>query len=258
MANEGQFIVHIEGKHGSIPISPDNFDITMLYEILGCVKDLLKQDKDIDVPTVLEGLEKGSVRGLFRTSKEQAVKVAAVLSMLAGSASLDQFDHGTSKAFEGFQSFAVRHNLSVGLATSESHHEVKIHPTSNLHRSRDMWVDAEVYLYGKITDAGGTTTTNIHLLTELGTLIIKASEEEIVSISENPLYKKYGIRALGKQHAETGEIDKKSLRFLEIIDYSPVFDEEYLESKIDAATPVWQGVDVDKFLLEIREDAYAG
>ena len=120
-----------------------------------------------------------------------------------------------------------------------------------------MWVDTEVYLYGKIMDAGGVTKTNVHLQTDVGNVTIEATEQEIVSIKENPLYKMYGIRAKGKQNVITGEIDRKSLRFLSIIDYSPSYDESYLNSKIDEATSTWNGVDVNMFLHEIREGAYA-
>jgi len=258
MINEGQFIVHIEGKKGCVPLSPDNFDITMLHEILGYVKDLLKQEKGTDTPTVLSGIENGSVKGLFKTSKENAVKISAVLSMLAQTPMLDQFEPSTSRAFEGFQSFAVRYDVRVGLSTSVNpDKEVSISPTTNLHRTNDMWVDTEVYLYGKIMDAGGVTKTNVHLQTDIGNVKIEASEEEIVSIKENPLYKMYGIRAKGKQNVITGEIDRRSLRFLNIIDYNPSYDEAYLNSKIEKATPTWRGIDIKSFLHEIREGVYA-
>lgn len=257
MNNEGEFVVHIEGKKGNLPLSPANFDISMLRDILIPVSELLKQDKGIESNTVLTGIEEGSVKGIFKTSKETAAKVSAVLLMLAQSPTLDQFDTNTGKAFEGFQSFAVKHDVKIGLSTSFSPQEVSITPESNLYRSTELWVDAEVYLYGKIVDAGGMTKTNLHMQTELGNLIIEATEDEIVSIKDNPIYKMYGVRASGKQNIKTGEIDKRSLHFIEIIDYSPSFDKSYIDAKIEQATPSWKGVDVDAFLHELREGGYA-
>ena len=35
-------------------------------------------------------------------------------------------------------------------------------------------------------------------------------------------------------------------------EYGHVFDEEYLNSKIEKATQTWQGIDVDVFLHELR------
>ncbi len=38
---------------------------------------------------------------------------------------------------------------------------------------------------------------------------------------ENLLYKTFGIRATGKQHSETGEVDTSTLKLIELVDYQP-------------------------------------
>ena len=82
---------------------------------------------------------------------------------------------------------------------------------------------------------------------------IKANKEYLSEIEGNPLYRKYGVRVKAKQNAVTGDIDKGSLELLELIDYSPKFDENYLESLISRAAPKWAGIGTDVWLANIRE-----
>jgi hypothetical protein len=69
---------------------------------------------------------------------------------------------------------------------------------------------------------------------------------------ENLLYKKFGVRAIGKQNIETGEIDTKSLTLVELINYNPKFDPDYLSSLISKAQKSWAGVDTDEWLMNLR------
>ena len=61
----------------------------------------------------------------------------------------------------------------------------------------------------------GKSKANIHLDTkDYGYLSIETGEEFLKAREENLLYKKFGVRASGKQNIETGEIDTKSLFFI--------------------------------------------
>ena len=67
------------------------------------------------------------------------------------------------------------------------------------------------------------------------------------------LYKKFGIRATGKQHSETGEIDSSTLKFIELVDYQPKYDEQYLKSLRNKAKKSWlSNINSDNWLNEIR------
>lgn len=66
------------------------------------------------------------------------------------------------------------------------------------------------------------------------------------------LYKKYGVRAVGKQNIETGEIDKSSLKLVELIDFTPKYDDEYLNSLILKAKAHWKNIDADEWLTKYR------
>ena len=72
-------------------------------------------------------------------------------------------------------------------------------------------------------------------------------------MDENIIHKKsYGIRATGKQHSETGEIDKSSLKFIELVNFQPTYDEKYLKSLRDKAKKSWLGnINPDIWLREL-------
>jgi len=75
----------------------------------------------------------------------------------------------------------------------------------------------------------------------------------LAKYEDNILYKTLGIRATGKQHSETGEIDTGTLKFIELVDYQPKYDEAYLNTLIEKASQSWAKIiDKDKWLKEIR------
>ena len=45
MENKGQVTIHIEGSYGSEPLTPDNYDITLMQNVLGYAIALLDLDK---------------------------------------------------------------------------------------------------------------------------------------------------------------------------------------------------------------------
>lgn len=117
--------------------------------------------------------------------------------------------------------------------------ELKIDRTTRLFRTSTIWADAEFYFYGKITNAGGKEKANIHNMTdEFGIIRIDTPQALLENLEENILYKSFVIRALGNQNTETGEIDKSSLVFVEMIDYSPKYDNDYLQ-KIRKKAKTW-------------------
>ena len=120
-----------------------------------------------------------------------------------------------------------------------------------------MWVDAELYFYGTLVDAGGKDKSNIHLETKnFGTIVVSVDRETLKNEERNLLYKDYGIQASGKQNVVTGEIDRSSLKLLKIIDYTPLYDGDYLEELIGKVGDRFKDMDVDEYISNIR-GAYA-
>lgn len=257
MQNKGQVTIHIEGKYGAEALTPENYDITLMQSVLEYAIALLDLDKRKETPITTFRVESGSVNNVFTTSKQKAVEFASVLALVASTASIDQLDAKTAVAFEGMQKFAIQNNFNIDVSTSEStEHVVRITPQTYYKRTENVWADAEVYYYGTIVDAGGKNKSNIHLDTKDGLIMIDADKEILTSIEGNPLYRKFGVRATAKQNIISGDIDRSSLKLIEMIEFEPKFDLAYLEKKIEASTPVWSGIDADEFLHEIREGVY--
>jgi hypothetical protein len=88
---------------------------------------------------------------------------------------------------------------------------------------------------------------------DFGILNIHTNKDYLTTLENNILYRTYGIRAIGKQHIETGELDRSSLHFVELIDYQPRYDEDYLNSLRAKAQNNWlKDINTDDWLTEIR------
>ena len=82
-------------------------------------------------------------------------------------------------------------------------------------------------------------------------IIRKQLENNLKEKEQNLLYKTIGLKAQGLQNINTGKLE--NLSFIEFVDYSPVYDEKYMQECVEKATPAWADVkDVDKWINELR------
>lgn len=251
----GYIEINIRGSKGNLEISPDNYDIREVISILENAEKLLYPNDRNNRPTISYSIEKGSVRHIFKTSIQYIIAFNAIIGQVHQVHSIDFLDVLTAKAFENIQDIASKRNYNFSIKTSlENSNEIIIDNKTNYKRTEAVWVDAEFYFYGKVTNAGGKDKANIHIVTEdLGTLRIQTPIIFLEKYEENMLYKTLGIRAIGKQHSETGEIDVTTLKFIELVDYQPKYDEKYLNALIEKATNNWSKLkDKDAWLREIR------
>lgn len=249
--------IHISGLKGNLELSPDNFDIRETMVLLENAESLLFPVDKKSRPTISYKVEEGSVRHVFKTAIQFVIGFNAIIGQVEVSQSIDFLDLKTAQAFETFQQIAKNKNYTIVINTSiDNTNKVQIDNSSNFVRTEAVWADAEFYLYGKITNAGGKEKANIHVVTEeYGSLIIHVPISFLEAYDNNMLYKKYGVRVLGRQHSETGELDTSSLQFVEFVDYRPRYDEQYLNTLIDKATRSWSGIkDKNTWLRQIRGD----
>jgi len=206
-------------------------------------------------PTISYRIEEGSVKHVFRTSMQHIIGFNAIIGRVKQIQNIDFLDIETARAFESIQDIATKKNYTFHIGTSlDQSNEMGIDKTTRLYRKEAIWVDAELYFYGKITNAGGKGKTSLHILTDQGTLVIQTPLSFFENLEENIIHKRpYGVRASGKQHTETGEIDTSTLKFIELVDYQPKYDEQYLNTLREEAKKNWLGeIDPDKWLREIR------
>ena len=256
MDQRGTIEIRVSGSKGNLELSPDHYDIKEIAQLFDTVEAILFSGNKIQRPEISYSIEKGSVRHVFKTSFQTIIAVSAVLANILETGSIDKLDLPTARAIEKLQADAVSKNYEFVISTSEWQDGVlRITPQTHYCRSAEIWVDAEVYLYGTLTDAGGKDKSNIHLDTkEYGQVTIDSDKEYLKNVKDNLLYKEFGVRAKAKQSLATGEIDLSSLKLISLHGYKPVYDKQYLNGLIDKASKSWAGVDVERFLSDMRGD----
>jgi hypothetical protein len=256
MDQRGTIEIRVSGSKGNLELSPDHYDIKEIAQLFDAVEAILFSGGKKQRPEITYSIESGSVRHIFKTSFQAIVATSAILANIWETGSIDKLDLPTARAIEKLQADAISKNYEYTIRTSEWHGgELKITPQTHFQRSSEIWVDAEIYLYGTLTDAGGKDRSNIHLDTkEYGQVTIDSDKEYLKNRPENLLYKEFGVRAKGKQSLATGEIDLSSLKLISLHGYRPVYDENYLNGLIAKASKSWAGVDVDRFMSELRGD----
>ena len=255
MERVGSIEIRIKGSKGNIELTPDNYDIREIISILENAENLLFPGEKRDRPVIGYKIEEGSVKHILRTSIQYIIGLNAIIGQINKSQSIDFLDLGSAKALESIQEIALRKGYVFTLNTSlEQTNSIVIDRTTRFVRTEAIWADAEFYFYGKLTNAGGKDKANIHLLSdEYGSIRIQTPISFLEGYEENLLYKTFGIRAIGKQHSETGEIDTSSLKFIELLDYDPKYDEQYLKQLRQKAKKAWLGsIDPDDWLNRIR------
>lgn len=250
----GNIEIKVVGKSGNLELKPENYDIKHIASILQNVEDLLYPNNKKDRPIITYDIREGSVRHIFKTPVQYIIGFSAILGQIQVSNSIDFLDLKTARAIESIQQLSQQKNYEFQFSTSvKKGVELSINPNTGFFRTENTWVDAEFYFYGTLKDAGGKSKANIHLDTDdHGYLTIETGQHFLMEREENLLYKKYGVRAKGKQNLDTGEIDTKSLELVELINYNPEFDPDYLSALILKAKNKWKGVDADEWLSNLR------
>ena len=255
MEKIGFIEIIITGSKGNLDLTPDNYDIREIIAILENAENLLYAAEKRDRPTISYRIEGGSVKHILKTAIQFIIGFNAIIGQVNLVQNIDFMDLNTAKAFESIQDIAVKRGYVFSIRTSlDQTNEVTIDRTTRFFRSEEIWADAEFYLYGKVTNAGGKDKANIHISTEeYGTVRVQTPISFLERYEENMLYKTFGIRASGKQHSETGEIDASTLKFIELLDYQPRYDEQYLQALRERAKTSWLGgINPDNWLNEIR------
>jgi hypothetical protein len=247
--------IKISGSQGNLGLTPDNYDIRDIISILENAENLLFPDTKRERPIISYKIEEGSVKHILKTSIQYIIGFNAIIGQVGRVQNIDFLDVNTARAFENIQDIAARKNYVFSIRTSlDQTNEVQIDKSSRYYRTEAFWAEAEFYFYGKVTNAGGKDKANIHVFTEeMGTVRIQTPIHFLKQYDGNLLYKTFGIRATGKQHSGTGEIDMTTLKFVELVDYQPTYNENYLKILRDKARKSWlNDINPDNWLKELR------
>ena len=253
MNSLGEIEIRVEGLIGSQKLTPGLVDIDEIKELLTQASNLLfPTEKRSQRPLISYEIEEGSVRHKFRTLTQTVIGFGAVISQISSEAQIDFLHDRSAAAIESLQQLAVAKDYSVTITANDN--QLRIDKTTHFVRSEKIWVDAEFYLYGELTNAGGKSSPNIHLDTEeFGSLRIATDRQYLKGEDKNLLYKKFGVRVKGRQNLQTFEMDRNSLDFVELFDFDAEYSESYLNGLMKRAAPAWEGVvDADAWLNGIR------
>jgi hypothetical protein len=254
----GEIEIHIEGRVGAQQLTPALVDIDEIRTILAEAGDLLfPTEKRSQRPLISYEISEGSVRHRFRTLMQTVIGFGAVIAQVGAEGHINFLHERTAAAVESLQRIAREKDYVVTLRANEQ--SLRIDRTTHYERSEQVWVDAEFYLYGELTNAGGKNNPNIHLdTTEHGTLRIAVEKDYLRQGERNLLYKKFGVRVAGRQNLKTFEMDPNSLRFIELLDQDGAYSQSYLDGLLQRAAPAWAEVtDADAWLAELRGGAHA-
>lgn len=254
----GEIEIHIEGQVGAQKLSPALVDIDEIRGLLAEAADLLfPTEKRSQRPVISYEISEGSVRHRFRTLMQTVIGFGAVIAQVGTEGHIDFLHEKTAAAIESLQRIAREKDYVVTLQANQQ--SLRIDRTTHYERQQQVWVEAEFYLYGELTNAGGKNNPNIHLDTkEHGTLRIAVDKDYLKQGEKNLLYKKFGLRVAGRQNLKTFEMDPNSLRFIELLDQDGAYSQSYLDGMLKRAEPAWAGVaDADAWLSELRGGAHA-
>ena len=252
MNTQGEIEIKIEGMVVAHKLTPAHLDIDEIRAILGEAADLLfPTEKRSQRPIISYEITEGSVLHRFRTLMQTMIGFGAVISQVSAEGHIDFLHERSAAAIESLQKLAVEKNYVVTISAHK--HQLRIDRSTHYVRAEQVWVEAEFYLYGELTNAGGKNSPNIHLDTEeYGTLCIAVEKDYLRAGEKNLLYKKFGVRVAGRQTLKTFELDPRSLRFIELLDYDSAYSETYLDTLMAKAAPAWTGIDADAWLTELR------
>ncbi|MDR2152043.1 MAG: hypothetical protein LBO72_04410 [Helicobacteraceae bacterium] len=248
MSERGYIEVHIESLDNSAPITPESVDIAEIVAIVSEIEKFLGKERP---KPISYNIADGSIRHLFRMPIIAVITVGALLVEINKRDTIDFLDTEQAKIIDKWQHNAKDKNLRIIIGNSLNNSNLIIDRNTQFYLPQAKWIDAEVYLYGKIDKAGGKTNATIDIETKDGIVKVEINKQTLADDKENRLYKVVGVRARGKQNLLDGSL--KDLKFIEYIPYSPSYDKEYLDKLIKRATKVWSDVsDVNAWLNEIR------
>ncbi|RYD72106.1 MAG: hypothetical protein EOP84_23750 [Verrucomicrobiaceae bacterium] len=249
----GDIEIRIEGSVGKQKLTPSLVDIDEIREILNQAAGLMfPTARRSERPLISYQITEGSVHHKFRTVMQSVIGFGAVIAEIDSQGHIDFLHERSAVAIESLQHLAVEKDYMITISANDN--RLVLNRNTHYVRNAKLWVDAEFYLYGELTNAGGKSSPNIHLDTEeFGTLRISTNKEYLKDADKNLLYKKFGIRVNGKQNLQNFEMDRRSLTFVDMFDYDTDYSDAYLDALVKKAAPAWDDVpDADRWLAEIR------
>lgn len=250
----GYIDIELKGAINGVELTPQHYDIRELRHVLECADRLFRSSpyRTTTEDLITLEIQEGSVVNRFAFAGLQRwLSVSAMVGHVGASYSLVGLERSASDALLGLLDESRR--LGVAISIRSSAHSVTplvITPETSFQVEEELWLDVEAYLYGTITRAGGKSKTKIQLDVDGLTHEISTTSDYLGGFGRNILYKRLGARVKGKQSTTTKEL--ANLQLIELIDYTPTFDDDYIDQLIERAKPMFATQSGDEILQAIR------
>jgi hypothetical protein len=184
--------------------------------------------------------------GSFQMVASGLLAVASLWSDIAhlkDSQALAAIDDRRAKVIERWQQRAIEHpNRAYFLSNKEARISISVNSSSSFHLEKNTWACVEKYLLGTITDMGGATRPNVHLLMESGaTVMVSSSKNQLAQDEKNRLYKQALLRVSAEENLISGQL--RNITLISFEKYNPLFDEAEFQKMTEQGSQAWKDID---------------
>lgn len=257
MDKEGVLKIHIdgksEGKDNNKKLSPSNFDISELIQLLTQIENLLSPI-NTENSLITYKLKSGSIANEIHT---EDITVLERLQHIFKNRNINNtFKAVNTKqadAINYFQEMSKKKDRNIKITNSvDPAFELNITPETNYRAEEELYVDTELTLYGVITYIGGKNSSSIHLDTEeYGVVTVYTKDYVLRSIKKNMIYQEVAMNVSCRQSVYSYKL--RDLNLISFVDYSSEYNKEYLDKLIAIGTDRWKDVDdTDAWLRDLR------
>lgn len=227
------------------PLSPSNMSLPLLSEFAEQVATFLRGSGRTDISEIKTVIKEGSFAIEVEDTTGTLTDALEDYEWAVKKGNLNNVDPVRARIIELWQYAAKRNDDRVYELFSGDNKLDSVLVISNdtdYKIKKDVWVDVELYLYGRIFDLGGKNRPNVHLELEGGKTIRVSSDVALLTGDrENRLYKRQLVRIKAKQNTETKKIKDETLLSFE--HYRPEYDEDAFMSIVKKARLAWRSVE---------------
>jgi len=237
-------------------LSPSNITLPLLKDFTNQVMTFLRGSTRPDLGVVKAKIIEGSLAVATIDTTDILSEAYEDYQVIKSEGDLGSIDPARARVVELWQDEAKKganriYELFSGATTAASA-KVVISSETDFKVKAELWVDVELYIYGKIFDLGGKNKPNVHIELENGTSIKVGAEQSVLfKDDENRLYKDQLVRITAKRNIKTGRIKDEQLISFER--YDPEFREDEYEQIARKAMVAWRSVkDVTRWVEDLR------
>lgn len=202
---------------------PNELDIRDLKDFLDAASKIMRPEKKDRTETVSLDILDNCITLKLETSSDRLTRnLQDRLTSLEKTRNLSIHPKSFRNGMIQLKKLAkrIKEPIILGTSFAEPDEFFSLDADTFLADNETHWFKTELYVYGKVRNAGGSKP-NIHIETDYyGVLIVDTPLNILETLKENILYHEYGVRVEAEQNTD-GEIKDKRAKFIEFLDYSP-------------------------------------